>query len=70
MKQKNGIPHLIVGSVLFIVGGYLAYSFYDYDSGIMEATPWDSVIIFSVISVLGLVIFVYGAGKILKNKRL
>lgn len=67
MKKGNGIPHVIVGAVLFLVGGYLAYSFYDYDIGIITTTLWRDVIIFSVISLVGLVILLYGIKKLMKK---
>jgi len=64
MKLRNGIPHITVGAVLSVVGGYLAYSFYNFNTGLISTTIWRDVIIFSVISVLGLIILIYGIGKI------
>ncbi len=63
MNLKSGIPHIAVGAVLFIIGGYLAWSFYDYDIGTIKGTFWDSAILFSVISFLGLLILIYGIKK-------
>lgn len=68
MKPGSGIPHVTVGAVLFIIGGYLAWSFYEYDFGKMETTPWDSVVMFSVISILGLLILINGIKKIKMKK--
>jgi hypothetical protein len=68
MISKNGIPHIVVGAVLFIVGGYLAWSFYDYDMGTTEAAFLKSVILFSVISVLGLIILIFGMKKMRLKK--
>ena len=68
MNPKNGFPHIVIGTVLFIIGGFLAYSFYDYDMGLITATFWDSVIIFSVISFIGLLLLIYGISKVSGNR--
>ena len=68
MKLSNGIPHIIVGAVLFVVGGYLAYSFYFFEIGIMTTTLWRDVIIFSMISIVGLIILIFGIRKIVKKQ--
>jgi len=62
--MKNGIPQMIVGAVLFVVGGYLAYSFYNLNTGLISTTSWRDVILFSVISFIGLIIMIYGIKKI------
>jgi len=67
LKKSSGIPHIVVGTILLLVGGYLAYSFYYYDTGIMITTLWRDVIIFSLISVLGLIILIFGTRKTLKK---
>lgn len=69
MKTGQGIPHITVGAVLFLVGGYLANSFYNYDIGIMTTTLWINAVIFSVISLLGLFILIYGIRKILTKQK-
>ena len=69
MKTGQGIPHITMGAVLFLVGGYLAYSFYNYDIGKTTTTLWIDVIIFSVISLLGLFILIYGIRKILTKQK-
>ena len=63
VKKNSSIPPIVVGAVLFLVGGYLAYSFYDYNVGIVTTTLWREVIIFSMISAIGLFLLIYGIKK-------
>jgi hypothetical protein len=65
--MNKGIPPTVVGTVLFLVGGYLAYSFYNYETGIVTTTLWREVITFSVISIVGLTILLYGIKKLIKK---
>ncbi len=68
MKLSKSIALITVGSILFIFGGYLAFSFFNFEIGIMTITIWRDVIIFSIISIIGLAILLFGIRKLIRNK--
>jgi len=60
---------MIIGAMLFIFGGIMAYSFSSWNLIFFKVTFWRDVIIFSIISLLGLIILIFGIVKLVRSKR-
>ena len=50
MSEKKSVVLIIFGLCLFIAGGDLAFTFYNFGTGIVQMTIWSDVIFFGLIS--------------------
>ncbi len=57
---------MIIGTILFVFGGMMAYSFSNWNFIFFRVTIWRDVIIFSIISLLGLIMLIFGIIKIVQ----
>jgi len=60
---------MIIGAILFVFGALLAYHFANWNIVIFRVTMWRDVIIFSSISLLGLIMLIFGIVKLVRFKR-
>ena len=67
MKNWKHILLLCFGAFLFLGGGYLAIQFYAFPvMPVIKMTIWRDVIMFSIVSVIGLAILIYTVIKIIR----
>jgi len=69
MKPKAFFTIMIIGAILFVFGGLMAYSFANWNFIFFRVTMWRDVITFSVISLVGLTMFIFGIVKLVRLKR-
>ena len=60
---------MIIGGILFVFGALLAYHFANWNLVFFRVTIWRDVIIFSVISLLGLAMLIFGIVKLARLRR-
>ena len=66
MKPWKQILFIILGAILFLSGGFLAFHFYSFPVlPVMTITIWRDVIIFSILSLIGAAILIFTIRKII-----
>ena len=66
MSKLSCSIQIIIGSILLLFGGYLAFTFFNFNTGIIRMTVWRDVVIFALIALIGLIIMIYGIKKCMK----
>jgi hypothetical protein len=60
---------MIVGAILFVFGALLAYYFANWNLVFFWVTMWRDVITFSIISLVGLAMLIFGIIKLARLRR-